>query len=115
MNAGPKTACGGKRPSTGVFAQPLAGDPRAILRAAENESFSPEKHVISTRAEYKIGSKWWSFVVIRHPALVALQDSWRRFGWAVRKLWMRRNVLTVWQLRRLQDRGWGDCLLERDH
>jgi len=47
MNAGPKTACGGKRPQAGVFAQPLAGDPRAILRAAESESFSPEK------AEYK--------------------------------------------------------------
>jgi len=29
MNAGPKTARGGKRPSTGVVAQPLAGDPRA--------------------------------------------------------------------------------------
>jgi hypothetical protein len=25
MNAGPKTACGSKRPSTGVFAQPFAG------------------------------------------------------------------------------------------
>ena len=47
MNAGPKTACGGKRPSTGVVAQPRARDPRAIFRAAENESFSPEKHVIS--------------------------------------------------------------------
>jgi len=52
MNAGPKTACGGKRPQAGVFAQPLANDPRAIFLAAENESFSPEKHVISTRAEY---------------------------------------------------------------
>jgi hypothetical protein len=52
MNAGPKTARGGKRPLTGVFAQPLAGDPHAIFRAAENESFSPEKHVISMRAEY---------------------------------------------------------------
>jgi len=46
MNAGPKTAYGGKRPSTGVFAQPLAGDPHTIFRAAGNESFSPEKHVI---------------------------------------------------------------------
>jgi|GEM_PF-4370229 len=55
MNAGPKTACGGKRPQAGVFAQPLAGNPRAIFRAAENESFSPEKHVISTRAEYISG------------------------------------------------------------
>jgi len=53
MNAGPKTASGGKGPLTGVFAQPLAGDPRAIFRAGESESFSPEKHVISTRAEYK--------------------------------------------------------------
>jgi hypothetical protein len=26
MNAGPKTACGGKRPLTGVVAQPFAGD-----------------------------------------------------------------------------------------
>jgi len=52
MNAGPKTACGGKRPQAGVFAQPLAGNPRAIFRAAENESFSPEKHVSSARAEY---------------------------------------------------------------
>jgi len=54
MNAGPKTAYGGKRPQAGVVAQPLAGDPRAIFRAAENESFSPEKHVISTRAEYNM-------------------------------------------------------------
>ena len=53
MNAGPKTAYGGKRPQAGVIAQPLAGDPRASFPAAENESFSPEKHVISTRAEYK--------------------------------------------------------------
>ena len=52
MNAGPKTAYGGKRPQAGVFAQPLVGDPHAIFRAAENESFSPEKHVISTRAEH---------------------------------------------------------------
>jgi len=51
MNAGPKTAYGGKRPRAGVFAQPLAGDPHAIFRAAENEFFSPEKHVISIRAE----------------------------------------------------------------
>jgi len=52
MNAGPKTAYGGKRPQAGVFAQPPASDPHAILRAAENESFSPEKQVISTCAEY---------------------------------------------------------------
>jgi len=39
MNAGPKTACGGKRPQAGVFAQPLAGDPRAIFRAAEKWTF----------------------------------------------------------------------------
>jgi len=51
MNAGPKTAYGGKRPEAGVVAQPLAGDPRAIFRAAENDSFSLEKHVLSTRAE----------------------------------------------------------------
>jgi len=31
MNAGPKTACGGKRPYAGVVAQPLAGDLRAIF------------------------------------------------------------------------------------
>jgi len=43
-----------KGPLTVVVAQPLAGDPRAIFRAAENESFSPEKHVISTRAEYRM-------------------------------------------------------------
>jgi hypothetical protein len=63
MNAGPKTAYGGKRPSTDVFAQPLAGDPHAIFRAAENESFSPEKHVISMRAEYISGrdKAWPSF------------------------------------------------------
>jgi len=52
MNAGPKTAYGDKRPQAGVGGQPLAGDPHAIFRAAENESFSPEKHVISIRAEY---------------------------------------------------------------
>jgi len=43
MNTGPKTACGGKRPQAGVVAQPLAADPHAFFRAAENESFSPEK------------------------------------------------------------------------
>ena len=53
MNAGPKTTCGGKRPRAGVVGQPLAGDPRAIVPAAENEPFSPQKHVISRRAEYK--------------------------------------------------------------
>jgi hypothetical protein len=31
MNAGPKTARGGKRPSTGVFGQPFAGDLRNVL------------------------------------------------------------------------------------
>jgi len=61
-----KPACGGKRPSTGVVAQPFAGDPRRIFRAAENESFSSEKHVISTRAEYK---SLPSFVETTRPAV----------------------------------------------
>jgi len=36
MNAGPKTACGGKRPQAGVFAQPLARDSRDVLVPAQD-------------------------------------------------------------------------------
>jgi len=40
MNAGPKTVCGGKRPSTGVFAQPFAGDLRGIRQHSTSASRS---------------------------------------------------------------------------
>jgi len=75
MNAGPKTACGGKRPQAGVGGQPLAGDSRAILRAAENESFSPEKHVISTRPECTIPQSSYDRFLTRFlPSFLALRD-----------------------------------------
>jgi len=66
MNAGPKTAYGGKRPLTGVFVQPLAADPRAILPAAANESFSPEKHHLNACGVYQ---RWCSTVPARSTQL----------------------------------------------